>query len=415
MNSYAVATVTAILSQLVQTLASQAVDGAVSSIQRPDNMPAPSTPSATPNRVNVFLFQVGFDPSFRNLDLPTRDRQGSPVQRPCAALQLHYLLSFYGEEAKLAPQRMLAAVVAGLHARPLISMKRAEQFIQDASGDSNYDYLKASTLSQQGEPVRFTPASFNLEELSKLWSVFFQVPYALSVSYKASVVLVEAEESTRSALPVRTPVVSVSGDFTPMTVTEICPEGGGPTSPIFSDSVLIIRGAGFVGGALEVRVGELEPAPVVSPDAPDRLRLKLGGLSLPAGPQVIQVARPGGARANPFGFALRPRVLAQSEIVVALDATPTPHIQVKTDVTLKPDQVVTILLDGLDDVEGERPSAALPVAARAAEASTVIAPRNKLPAGRYLVRLRVDGVDSPLDAGDAPADPSYTGPLLVLT
>jgi hypothetical protein len=43
----------------------------------------------------------------------------------------------------------------------------------------------------QIENVKLTPISLSLEELSNLWSVFFQVPYALSVAYEAAAVLIE--------------------------------------------------------------------------------------------------------------------------------------------------------------------------------------------------------------------------------
>ena len=49
--------------------------------------------------------------ALRNSDLPTRNHRSVVVQRPTCALDLHYLLSFYGDDSKLEPQRMLGAVV----------------------------------------------------------------------------------------------------------------------------------------------------------------------------------------------------------------------------------------------------------------------------------------------------------------
>jgi hypothetical protein len=49
------------------------------------------------------------------------------------------------------------------------------------------------------ERIKLTPLTLSLEDLSKLWSVFFQVPYALSIAYEASVVLIEP--STPLAVP----------------------------------------------------------------------------------------------------------------------------------------------------------------------------------------------------------------------
>ena len=40
------------------------------------------------------------------------------MKRPTAALNLHYLVAFYGDENTLETQRMLAAVARELHTQP---------------------------------------------------------------------------------------------------------------------------------------------------------------------------------------------------------------------------------------------------------------------------------------------------------
>ena len=64
-------------------------------------------------------------------------------------------------------------------------------------------FLANSNLADAVELVKFTPLPLSLEELSKLWSVYFQTPYSLSVAYQGTVVLIESEDSTHAALPVR--------------------------------------------------------------------------------------------------------------------------------------------------------------------------------------------------------------------
>ena len=59
--------------------------------------------------------------------------------------------------------------------------------------------------------MKFTQSPLSLEELSKLWSVFFQAPYALSVAYQATVVLIDGEENPSPALPVLTRGLSDRG------------------------------------------------------------------------------------------------------------------------------------------------------------------------------------------------------------
>jgi hypothetical protein len=191
-NSLAIATVTAALAQIVRSAIQGAVAGSDVTIGRPENPPAGD---ALP-RVRLYLYQVAPNAALRNADLPSRGSNGTLVKRPCAALELHYLFSFYGSETELQPQRMIGAVVRDLHAHPFLT----RQMVQD--GIAGYSVLAGSNLHEAVEHVRFSPLSLSLEDQSKLWSVFFQTPHAVSVAYQASVVLIESDEAAQPALPV---------------------------------------------------------------------------------------------------------------------------------------------------------------------------------------------------------------------
>ncbi len=191
-NSLAIATVTAALAQVVRAAIQGVVAGSDVIIGRPESPPAGD---ALP-RVRLYLYQTAPNAALRNADLPSRGFNGTLVKRPCAALELHYLLSFYGSETELQPQRMLGAVVRDLHAHPFLT----RQMVQD--GIAGYSVLAGSNLHEAVEQVRFSPLSLSLEDQSKLWSVFFQTPHAVSVAYQASVVLIESDEAPQPALPV---------------------------------------------------------------------------------------------------------------------------------------------------------------------------------------------------------------------
>src|SRR5664280_1304102 len=134
----------------------------------------------------------------RNADLPTRNAQGQVVSRPTSALDLHYLMSFYGDDSKFEPQRMLGAVVRSLLAEPGLTRDR----ILSVSKDDNGDKMSGSNLADAVEQVKFTPQALTVEELSRIWSIFYQIPYALSVAYIATVVTIESEEPVLAAQPV---------------------------------------------------------------------------------------------------------------------------------------------------------------------------------------------------------------------
>ena len=189
-NALAIATVTRTLAQIVRTAVQSVVPGSDVLTSRPD-----AAATAEP-RARLFLYRISPNAALRNNDLPTRAANGTLTSRPTAALDLHYLLSFYGNETELEPQRMLGAAVRDLHAQPVL----LRQMIQDAI--SAAPFLTNSNLTDAVEQIKFTPMALSLEELSKLWSVFFQAPYALSVAYMGTVILIESDENAPAALPV---------------------------------------------------------------------------------------------------------------------------------------------------------------------------------------------------------------------
>lgn len=83
----------------------------------------------------------------------------------------------------------------GDHARPLLTRKN----ITDMLGDATFSFLAGS--KSRGRRGARSPRSGRppLEEMSKLWSVFFQTPYSLSIGYRASVVSIEADERPRAS------------------------------------------------------------------------------------------------------------------------------------------------------------------------------------------------------------------------
>lgn len=189
-NALAIATVTSALAQIVRTAVQSVLPGADVLTERPDST-SPGQP-----RVRLFLYQVSPNGTLRNNDLPSRGANGNLVKRPTAALDLHYLLAFFGNENELEPQRMLGAAVRDIHAKPVLM----RQMIEDAIASETF--LTESNLADAVEQIKFTPLPLSLEELSKLWSVFFQAPYALSVAYQGTVVLIESEENAPAVLPV---------------------------------------------------------------------------------------------------------------------------------------------------------------------------------------------------------------------
>jgi hypothetical protein len=201
-NFLAPATVTAALKKILE----DGVARDANETQTTGGIPGP-TPGVTtgpPNAVgnandpaiNIFLYQVIPNAQWRNHDLPTRNARGELARNPRAAIDLHYLITFFGAEGDLEPQRLMGSVVHQLNDEPVLTRPRIKE-ATDSLG-----FLEESDLANEIERVKFTPIAYSLEELSKLWSVFGDTPYRLSIAYSASVVFVEAGKPELTPLPV---------------------------------------------------------------------------------------------------------------------------------------------------------------------------------------------------------------------
>src|SRR5439155_19983345 len=142
----------------------------------------PSVPT-----LNLYLYQVVPNVALRNADLPTRNGTGQPVTRPVVALDLHYLLSFYGDDSALEPQRLLGSAVRTLHAFPILTKSHIDAVVAAASAAATplHAYLKTTDLATHMDHVRLPPLPLTPDELSKVWSIFPNVMYTLSVVYQA--------------------------------------------------------------------------------------------------------------------------------------------------------------------------------------------------------------------------------------
>ncbi|MGY4970786.1 DUF4255 domain-containing protein [Streptomyces nigrescens] len=196
-NALAVATVTQALALLIEHHLHPEIDMAVSVETRKPPADPPTEPTIT-----VFLYQVSHNPSMRNSDLVTRASDGTLLKRPAAALDLHFLISAYGEETELVGQRLIGSVVRTMHEIPVLP----QELIEEAA---RRPYLAGSDLAESPQKVRFTPLQLDVDETSKLWGMLHQTPYALSVVYQASLVLLDGHQKPVPAKPVQKPDVRV--------------------------------------------------------------------------------------------------------------------------------------------------------------------------------------------------------------
>ena len=410
-NFLGIATVTAALGQILSEALVPDVDDAKVTTFRPDtngNMPTTG--------VNIFLYQVTPNAAWQNADLPTRRANGDLVQRPRAALDLHYLLTFYGDEGKLVPQRVLGSVVRTLHAQPILT----RDLIRKTIAKNEFDFLVTSNLADSIELVKFTPLPLSLEDLSKLWSVYFQTPYSLSVAYQATVVLIESEDSTHAALPVRARNIYVAPFRQPL-IENVRAADGAPV--IVSTSTLVIAGKRLRGDATQVLISGIDATAGIQSLTDSEIRLTQPA-GLRAGVQGLQVIQPRlmgtppvahvGVASNLAAFVLHPtinkKVDNSPDVTVAL-----PNVTVKLSPPVSRSQDVRLLLNEFNGARAYSFDAAPHNADTDPEVTdTLVFAVAGVEPGDYLARVQVNGAESPLELSTDANDPVYVGPRVTI-
>ncbi|MEL7086709.1 MAG: DUF4255 domain-containing protein [Cyanobacteria bacterium J06597_1] len=425
-NHLAIATVTAVLQKKIQAAVQRDVDGARVTVSRPNAVES----GVLEIGVNLYLYQVTPNHVWHTTaELHGRQRKGTMAKRSRTGLDLHYMLSFYGNEGEHEPQRLLGSTI-----RTLSDLSTLDtESIQDAISDSTFSYLADSDLAHQVEDIAISPLDLSLDDLSKVWSVFFQTPYALSVAYKASVAIVEGEDLVKRALPVRElPTYSAVPYRGQPEVDEVVAQAG-RFSPILATSTLSIVGKQLKGPETVIRIGDLDAQPAEI--QPGQLTVALSALDpsrLRAGVQTLTVIHRSSSPTGSTGTTAIARQLVQSNIMPFVlcpqitdlqlrdiddvgDDERDAELAIHLDLPLAPDQTVVL---ALNEWSIQHPVAyQFEAQSRSTPSRTTTFSLRNVKAGSYLVRLQVDGASSPLSIDSNPDSPTYrwyTAPKLAL-
>lgn len=399
-NALAVATVTTAIAQIVRAAAQSAVSGADVLTERPD-----TTALAQP-RIRLFLYHVTPNAALRNNDLPTRAADGTTRQRPVAAIDLHYMLAFYGAETVLEPQRMLGAVVRDLHSKPLLTRDMIANAIASQS------FLTDSNLADAVEQVKITPESLDMEELSKLWSVFYQTPYALTLGYQATVLLIESDDPAEGPLPVLRRgsqdrgVETLLGAFPILDSIHIGEIVDDPTRlrlPSYPSArmgaILTVRGRNLSGDTVKLRFSHPRLTTPIAPTivSTDRSDTTVK-FAIPTGPAadaawpaglyavtLLSTTASGNRTSNSLPLALAPQITGIAPASPIAGAGTDITLTVSSSPQLRPDQFAEALFAGR-----EIPAEAHPLPAGSVDFIVKNAPA----VNAELLRLRFEGVDS---------------------
>jgi hypothetical protein len=395
-NHLAIATATEAIAQIVRDAAGAVVPGTEVTTGSPDR----AARDARTARVNVFLYQVAPNAALRNSDLPTRNADGALVRRAQAAVDLFYLVSFYGKDEHLVAQQLLALTVGALHGRAVIGPVDVARAIAAVPGN----FLDGSDLAAARETLTLSSLSLSLEEMARLWSTMLQVPYALSVAYRCSVVLLDASELPGTPLPVRRVHATARPSAPPRIERLTVRDDGGART-------LVVLGSGF-GTDATLLLGTMPITPGAGSGATE-LFVPFTTPALRAGFTSVTVVTPMG-RSAPQPCAIPPvigacaltdaRVDAAGRVsgTVTFDMAPGAAAGARVEVLLNP-------IAGGTSRTVARPGVATDGATHFVIAVAGLAP------GSYFVRARVDDVESPLAVGVAQdGEVGYVGPMLAV-
>lgn len=429
-NSLAVAAVTGVLKGLLnQALSDSSLSMGISakaSAVPPDRVVGEN--GNDPAQLNLFLYQATENAGWRNAGLPSRSAVGEPLTNPPLALDLHYLLTAYGDREYVA-EALLGLGMQVLHEngtlpRGIINSILDSALVADEAAVR--DFLLAADLARQIELIKICPEHLGGEEVWRLWSSL-QAKYRLSAAYRVTVVLIEGKRQTRAALPV---LSQGKEDRGPIAVAPPFPflTGAHSSKSDKFSGVALGEDLILVGDQLEDQSNvarfehsllrqpiELSP---VGERLPTQLTVPLPVGGLAASDWAIGLyrlslvtRRPGlpAWTTNAVSFALLPAITILSPLAALAG---TVNMTVSCVPRIRDAQSTRVsLFFGMLEVQPT--TMTTPVDPQQPTTLTFAVPNVK--AGEYVIRLRVDGVDSlPVVLQGNPQRPTFN-PLQKVT
>jgi hypothetical protein len=438
----AIAAVTAVLKDLLSNgLIDRDVVGAVGDVTVTAQAPDRIDPSADSSQLNLFLYLVSRNQGWANVGYPSRDANGDLISAPPLALDLHYLLTAYGAK-DLHAELLLGYAMQLLHEMPVLTRPAIRNALSPSLLVENGDVpaslrdLFRSGLADQVEQVKICQTFLSTDEMFKLWMAF-SAPYRPTAAYHVSVVLIESERQGKSAYPVQQYTVNTLTLRQP-TIDEIRSRAAAPgefraNQPILSGHEVALIGSRLRSDNLQVFVGDLEVTTgltiadrQISFPLPTALRAGMHAVHIA---HLLNIGIPPdlhrGVDSNALPLVLRPTLSNISATISqndgAADTLPREG-EISVDVTpeVGRDQRVTMLLNEFNPplpsvrppraYRIEAPSRNVPGAPE--QSGTLVIPFEDVLPATYLLRLRIDGAESPLGVSGTG---QYDAPQVAIT
>jgi hypothetical protein len=391
------------------------------SAQAPDIIQSKITAGSKQLQINVFLHQVTANAAWRNIDLPSLAADGSTrLSSPPLALDLHYLLTCYAAEDTEA-EALLGYAVLMLHETPVFARTDIRTALSNVPSTNPLQGPLALTgLADQIEMIKATPSTLGREEMAWIWTAL-KADYRPTYPFQVSVVLIEPEAPTVSALPVLRRNVSVIPGLTPPFpgLSAVVPPAGASTA-VLGDTITVegndlgtVTGVRLVSSRLGVDQ-VLAPVANVQPDSfqftipnPPLPSPQPNPTDLPASVYVLSAQAPSGSdvlSTNGLPLAIAPMIKA-SWVPGTIGAGSNVSVTVPCAPYLRPSQQASLIIGG-------QQAPADPFSTPTNSPSFTFAALESTGGESVPVRLRVDGIDSPIIDLTVPDKPQFTGPAV---
>jgi Pvc16 N-terminal domain len=414
-NALAIAGTSAVLYQLLNNVFASTGFGAVTVTALAPDIVQSSQNSAPTLQVNLFLHQVTPNAGWRNIGLPSISADGQTrLRNQPLALDLHYLLTAYGKE-NFEAEALLGYAVQALHQTPVLARSDIQAALNPppTTGNTNLNgTLDLAGLADQVEMLKVTPATLGREEMAWLWTAL-KADYRPTYPFQVTVVLIQAEGTTNAPLPVATRNLTVQAGLL-CSIQSVTPPSG-KSAASFGDTITV-SGTGLsnaVGVTLSnaylgVQYGPIVPSSgtnasiqFVLPSLTTGLNtsppVSPPGTPLPAGVYSLSVqVQPPGTPTTLSSNSLPLAIAAQ--IIYGLPASlqgPSFTLSPTCSPAVLARQQVSLIL-------GSQGVVAVPFQSTT---STPTFNFVNITPGTYLVRLRVDGIDSTVNYTPAPGAP----------
>jgi hypothetical protein len=366
-----------------------------------------ATGAEEPVQLNLFMYYASLNQAYRNLGLPSMDRQGRTLSNPPLALNLHYLVSAYGKN-EFDAEILLGWAMQVFHENPVLSQSDISTLLSSIAGSAQPTQevllLVNTTLASQVESIKITPEALSNDEISRLWMAF-QTNYRTTTSYLVTVVLIQGTATVKSNLPVQSRHLAVMA-LQPPTIRNVSPTSAAP------GDMLVVIGLNFLGDVAADTMVQFDADPPVAASSvlDSCVRIVLPA-TLPAGVRSVRIVRQvsfgvptdphQGFSSNSAQFFLVPTITTTpvtAAITTTLTLTVTPPVGREQQVALMVGDSSVSLPARPSSAPDFSPTLAFPIPAD----FPYTVPPTSLP-----VRVQVDGAQSRLTLDQTLGSPTY--------